>query len=478
MKISKHDDVYIKCEVDKSLSRELSDYFTFEVPGAKYMPMVRNRMWDGKVRLFSQQTNLIYYGLLPYVKKFCELNNVEYTVEGLDPENNVDPELLVKFIASLKTGLRIRDYQLKAIYEAIKRKRGLFLSPTASGKSFIIYCIVRYVNLAIDKKILVIVPTTSLVEQMASDFVGYGYKEKYIHKIYGGQGRDTHKKIVISTWQSLYKLPKKYFEQFECIIGDEAHLFKSKSLTSILSKMEICPYRYGFTGTLDGTQTHRLVLEGLFGEVEKVTSTKELIDKKTLAELTIKCITLKHKEENARNLKDCSYQQEVDYLITNEKRNDFIVDLCERLPGNTLVLYQMVERHGQVLFDRMQKYPHKVSIVHGNIGTQEREDLRRITESSETSTIVASYGTFSTGINIKNIHNVVFASPSKSRVRVLQSIGRGLRKSDSKEAVTIFDISDDLSYNESLNYTLRHFNERINIYKEEQLDYHIDKVKL
>jgi len=479
MKVTKRDDVHLHVEVDAGRARELSDYFTFEVPGAKFMPMYRNRMWDGKVRLFSQQTGLIYYGLLPYIKKFCELNEVEYTVEGIDEENDINPEALVGFVKSLKTGLQVRDYQLRALYEAIKRKRGLFLSPTASGKSFIIYCLVRYVNLAIEKKVLILVPTTSLVEQMASDFIDYGYTDKHIHKIYSGHDRETNKKVVISTWQSLYKLPKKYFEQFECVIGDEAHLFKAKSLTNIMSKMHICPYRYGFTGTLDGTQTHRLVLEGLFGEVEKVTTTKELIDKNTLADLNIKCITLVHSEEDAKLIKDSSYQEEVEFLISNEKRNEFIVELCKRLEGNTLVLYQMVEKHGEVLYDKLKDLPYEVNIIHGKVGTDTREDIRRSTDtSSDTSIIVASYGTFSTGINIRNIHSVVFASPSKSRIRVLQSIGRGLRKSTTKDAVTVFDISDDLVYRERPNFTLRHFEERINIYNEEQLNYQIDRVKL
>ena len=257
-----------------------------------------------------------------------------------------------------------------------------------------------------------------------------------------------------------------------------SHLFKSKSLTSILTKLEDCKYRFGLTGTLDGTLTHRLVLEGLFGSVNKVTSTKDLMEKKTLANLNIKCIVLKHPEENGKELKGSTYAEEIDYLVHNNVRNNFICNLCDTLSGNTLVLFQLVEKHGMVLHSMMKDFDRKVFFVYGGTDTQTREDIRAITENEKNAIIIASYGTFSTGINIKNLHNIIFSSPSKSRIRVLQSIGRGLRTSESKTKTTLYDISDYVSYKAWSNFTLSHFYERINIYNEENFNYKIDKVKL
>ena len=314
---------------------------------------------------------------------------------------------------------------------------------------------------------------------MYSDFIDYGWNDKYLHRIYQGHEKETDKPVIISTWQSLFKLDKKYFEKFGCVIGDEAHLFKSKSLTTIMTKLIDCKYRFGMTGTLDGTQTHRLVLEGLFGKVEKVTTTKELMDKDTLANLKIKCIVLKHKEEDCKVVKDLKYSEELQYIVSHNTRNQFITRLCDKLKGNTLCLYQLVEKHGVGLYNAMKDLDRKVFFIHGGTDTDTREQIREITEKETNAIIVASYGTFSTGINIRNLHNVVFASPSKSRIRVLQSLGRGLRRTTMGQLhTTLIDIADDFTYKDKKNFTLNHFLERINIYNEEEFDYEIDRIRI
>ena len=485
--ISKLNEVYLQVECDNpGICYELVQYFTFEVPGHKFMPAYRNKMWDGKIRLFSDKTGKIYVGLLSYIKEFCDRNEIEYVIaDNVDDTDNLDIEKVKDFVKSLKPQskgklLEIRDYQLDAIQCALSNHRGMLVSPTASGKSLIIYALIRFYNYLLkDKKILILVPTTSLVEQMYSDFIDYGWDDKYLHRIYQGHEKDTDKPVIISTWQSLYKLDKKYFENFGCVVGDEAHLFKSKSLTAIMTKLINCKYRFGMTGTLDGTQTHRLVLEGLFGKVEKVTSTKQLMDKDTLANLKIKCLVLKHKEEDCKVVKDLKYSDELQYIVTHKTRNDFISRLCDKLSGNTLCLYQLVEKHGLVLYNLMKDFDRKVFFIHGGTDTNDREKIRAITEEQTNAIIVASYGTFSTGINIRNLHNIVFASPSKSRIRVLQSIGRGLRKSDKGDIqTTLLDIADDFTYKDNKNFTLNHFLERINIYNEEEFDYEIDRIRI
>ena len=485
--IEKKNEVYITVDCESDIQREISEFFTFYVPGYKFMPAFRTRMWDGKIRLFSQKTKEIYYGLFPYIKAFAEERGYNI-VAGKDVQidNKVDKETVTKFSNSLGQKFEARDYQIDAIYHSLKFNRALLLSPTASGKSFIIYALIRYYSHLIkdesNNRTLLIVPTTSLVEQMYSDFESYGWNvKKNCHRLYSGYSNQTDKKVLISTWQSLYKLPREYFKQFGCVFGDEAHLFKSKSLTEIMTKLVDCKYRIGLTGTLDGAHTHKLVLEGLFGAVNKVTSTKKLMDKKQLSNLAVRCLILKHSEANCKLVASGKYQDEMDYLVSSKARNNFIRNLALKIKGNTLVLFQLVEKHGKDLFksieDKAEK-DRKVFYIYGGVETEEREKARAIVENETNAIIVASYGTFSTGINIKNLHNIIFASPSKSRIRNLQSIGRGLRLGDNKVNATLYDIADDLQYKSKENFTLKHFQERINIYNEEEFDYEIHNINL
>mgnify|MGYP001444702132 FL=1 len=484
IKVKKKDEVYIKVDTDLSTDQEICDFFTFEVPGAKFMPLYKNRMWDGKARLYSMYTKELYVGLLPYLKEFAD--TLEYDIE-IDMPNIGEDIDIDKFTDELRLqsnekDIEIRDYQKEAVTKAINVGRTLLLSPTASGKSLIIYSLIRYHQLK-NRKQLIIVPTTSLVEQMYRDFADYSTKngwkvQENCHRIYGGKEKTNEYPITISTWQSIYKYPKKWFEQFDVIYGDEAHLFKAKSLTTLMNKLVNTPYRIGTTGTLDGTKTHRLVLEGVFGNVHKVTTTKKLMDDKQLANLKIICCTLNYPDEIRKQLKGYNYQEEIDWIVTCPKRNEIIKNLTIAQDGNTLLLFQYVEKHGKILYEMLEKAAkdRKVFFVFGGTDTETREDIRALTEKESNAIIVASYGTFSTGINIRNLHNIVFASPSKSRIRNLQSIGRGLRKGDNKVTCNLFDIGDDLSWKSHKNYTLNHLIERIKIYNEEGFDYKLVKI--
>lgn len=484
IKVKKKDEVYLKIDTDLSTDQEICDFFTFEVPGAKFMPLYRNRMWDGKARLYSMYTKELYVGLLPYLIEFA--NTLEYDIEidipNIGEEIDIDKFTDELRLQSNEKDIKIREYQKEATTKAIKDGRVLLLSPTASGKSLIIYSLIRYHQLK-GRKQLIIVPTTSLVEQMYGDFADYstanGWKvQENCHRIYGGKEKSNDWPVVISTWQSIYKYPKKWFEEFDVIYGDEAHLFKAKSLTTLMNKLVNTPYRIGTTGTLDGTKTHRLVLEGVFGGVHKVTTTKKLMDDKQLATLKIVCCTLNYPDEIKKQLKGYNYQEEIDWIVTCPKRNEIIKNLTIAQDGNTLLLFQYVEKHGKVLYEMLQKEAknRKVFFVFGGTDTETREQIRALTEKEDNAIIVASYGTFSTGINIRNLHNIVFASPSKSRIRNLQSIGRGLRKGDNKVVCNLFDIGDDLSWKSHKNYTLNHLIERIKIYNEEGFDYKLVKI--
>ena len=479
--LTKKNDVHLVIEADEDVRRDLGEHFTFSVPGFKFMPAYRSRHWDGKIRLFSYTNGQIYTGLYPYILNWCKENNVQVVDGTKIKDTKVDISKVDEFIKALKIPMEVRDYQKEAFIHAVQKNRCLLLSPTASGKSLIVYLLTRFNQLRIKNKILIIVPTTSLVEQLYKDFKDYGYdSDRYVHRIYEGHSRDTDKQIIISTWQSIYNQPKKWFGQFDMIVGDEAHLFKAVSLTKIMTKLNKCKYRVGLTGTLDGTKTHKLVLEGLFGTVNKVVSTTELQETGKLADLKIFCLVLQHGKTERDFLKDKNYQEEMDYLVSNEKRNKYIRNLCLSLQGNSLCLFQYVEKHGEILKQLIEEKAEnkKVFFVHGGVEADEREKIRFITEKSDNAIIIASFGVFSVGVNIRNLHNIVFASPSKSRIRNLQSIGRGLRLKDNKSSATLYDIADDISYNGKENYTLAHFRERINIYNEEDFNYEIHNVDL
>ena len=481
--ISKKNEVYLYVEAEIHVYYELADQFTFDVPGASFSPAYKKKFWDGKIRLFNIQNGQIYVGLLDKIVQFCKDHG--YTYEFKDNKHygtpfEVNPTISKEGVKDYMNAIsrhKPRDYQIEGVYDALRHNRRLLLSPTASGKSLMIYSIVRYF-VEQQKNTLIVVPTTSLVEQMYKDFSDYGWDVgSYCHKIYAGKERETEAQVIITTWQSIYKLPRKYFDRFNVVVGDEAHQFKSKSLISIMTKLNDAKYRFGFTGTLDGTQTHKWVLEGLFGPSYKIIKTDELMKKGHLAKLDINVLLLKHPPNKFEN-----FEEEVQYIITHNRRNNFIKNLALDLKGNTLILFARVEKHGLPLYELINSNNiienRNVFFIHGGVDTEDREKVREITEQENNAIIVASYGTFSTGINIKNLHNVIFASPSKSRIRNLQSIGRVLRKGNKKTKATLYDIADDISYKSRKNYTLNHLIERIKVYNEENFNYDIVNIPL
>jgi superfamily II DNA or RNA helicase len=484
--ISKKNEVYIKLECEPHILHELAPHFTFSVESAKFMPQYRGKGWNGEIRLLSTATGEVYAGLLDRV--IAKIKNYGYTYEfvdnkyyGLPFEINEEISLEgVKGYMNYIGKFSPYDYQINTVYECLRYNRKTVVSATSSGKSFMIYAVIRY-YVSKGLNCLVVFPTTSLIHQMIKDWSEYGWDtDQYCHMIYSGQEKKTDKLVTLSTWQSIHKLERSFFENYDCVVVDECHGCKSKSLIDIMKKSHNAKYRFGFTGTLSNgskdSQTHEWVISGLFGPPYKAVGTKELIEKGRASKLDIHCLVLKHNPQRFNK-----YEDEIQFIITNDKRNKFIKNLALDLKGNTLILFSRVETHGLPLYELINidvEDKRKVFFVHGGVDVQEREQVREITERENNAIIVASYGVFSTGISIKNLHNVIFASPSKSRIRNLQSIGRVLRKGSNKDKATLYDIADDTTYNSKKNYTLNHFIERIKIYNEEDFNYEIIPITL
>tara|TARA_R110000796_G_scaffold122454_1_gene236814 strand:+ start:3 stop:1511 length:1509 start_codon:yes stop_codon:yes gene_type:complete len=497
--VKKKNEVFLHVVTEPGIEMELTEHFCFFVPGYKFMPAYKNRMWDGKIRLFDLRKKVIYGGLFTYIKEFALARGYELICEDNSMYGRPDTEELhdiESFLNSLSlsvngVGITPRSYQLDALSRALREKKSLLLSPTASGKSLIIYLAIRYHLEMNQGNVLLIVPTTSLVEQMYSDFGDYSATDEWnvgdnCHKIYSGKEKyNIKQRVIITTWQSIYKESSNWFQDFGMVVGDEAHNFKAKSLTSILEKCVNAKYRIGTTGTLDGSQTHQLVLEGLFGPVFKVTTTKKLMEENSLSQLDIFVLLLKYSDEYCKLVSKMKYQDEIDFIVKYEARNNFIANLAMDQEGNSLILFQFVDKHGKPLhdllkkkFDELPRNTRRLFYVSGETDVDTREEIRAITEKQDNAIIVASMGTFSTGINIKRLHNIIFASPSKSQIRVLQSIGRGLRKSADGIDTKVFDIADDLHWKSKKNYTLLHAAERIKIYSKEKFDYKIHDINI
>ena len=474
--------VHCKIVTEPSILMELSDHFTFYAENYRFNPRYKARVWDGKIRLVNRLTALIYAGLARHVKKFCDERGYAFTYDKELQYDEIDKDILASFIKNLSIPEKYtpREYQVQSLYKCLRAKRRTLLSPTSSGKSLIIYMLTQWYK----KKTLIVVPTVGLVKQMAGDFRDYGYQGT-IHMSTDGLSKsmDIKEDIVITTWQSMYngrtKMPKQWYNQFEVVIGDEAHTCKAASLVKILSALDNCKYRFGTTGTLDDTPLNKITIEGLFGPQYQVVTTKELMQEGHVSNLKIKCIVLKYPEAVCKDMKGKTYHEEIDYITSNEDRTKFIKNLTLSLKGNKLVFFKVID-HGKQLADSISAAgaDHNVFYIDGSVSSSTRDDIRKAIEEEENAILVASLGTTSTGVSINKLHHMIAASPSKSKIKVLQSIGRMLRLHDSKQQAVLYDIVDDFSVKSHHNFTYKHFVDRTRIYDKELFDYTIYHVDL
>jgi len=490
--LKQYNETHCKVECEQSVLNELGEEFTFMADNYKWDKRFNNNKWDGKIRLLDQRTRLLYKGLAQRVKKYCDQCGYHLTFDKEFYHSNVSEHEIRQFIHSLNLPewLEIRDYQVNSILKCIRSNRRTLLSPTSSGKSLIIYVIMRWYNM----KTIIIVPSLGLIKQMASDFISYGYTDP-IHLSTDGLNKSLVKeKVTLTTWQSLENgkstIPDEWYTQFDVAIGDEAHGAKAPTLISIFSKMNKVKYRFGTTGTLDDIEINKATIEGIFGAPFQSTTTRELIDNGYATEFKVKCIVLRYPDSVISDFHKMKYDakksamvgktypEEIDFLTMYKKRTKFIVNLALSLKGNKLIFFKNRDQ-GKEIYDELKlKTNHPVFYIDGTIPVKIREEIRTAIEEYENAIIVASLGTTSTGISINKMHHMIAASPSKSKIKVLQSIGRMLRLHETKKVAYLYDIVDDLSKGTSRNFTLTHFIKRCIIYSKEKFPFKIYKLSI
>lgn len=500
-------------DVSPSILMELRDHFSFMAPNYRFHPLYKQKRWDGRIRLINlneRPFSSLYIGLFPDLVQFCSDRGYSLEIDGNDEKALMNPDGFAEedavILDSIPKRYEPRDYQQKAVISSIEKQRQIIVSSVGSGKSLMLYLLsfwfIRKKHQKSGGKVLIVVPTTSLVSQMKGDFLDYSMNSDVfsplIHEIYSGKEKHhIDSPIVISTFQSLAgKMSDEWYDQFGMVIIDEAHRATAKSLIDILEKCRNCSMRIGTTGTIPNAKDQKInemSLRGLIGPIRQFTTTKELQDKKQLAELDISCIITKHQKKKNTFIVDETadpakrYQQEIEYLCQHQERNQLIVEYAfsHSKDINALVLFNLVEKHGKILFEmaheRLDAAEREIFFISGGTKTEEREAIRSYVEKKGKGCIIfASSSVFSTGINIKNLSCIIFAQSFKSQIRVIQSIGRGLRVSDNNDRTTLIDIIDDLhpGRKSKKNYTYHHGIERLQHYTDQQWNYSIKEIDL
>lgn len=484
VKILGFNENFFKIECDSGIAMEINDHFTFYCPGYKFMPKYKSGLWDGKIRMFDVRNRLFPVGLLFDLIRFLRRMEYEISVDRSAMPVNHD-QLIEDFQDSVVPSLTKvpRDFQESSFERCIKNNRALVLSATASGKSLIIYLLVRFFLDNFDRKILISVPSLGLVRQMKEDFCSYETSPRVCeetYQIYSGQKKETEKRVIIATLAMLRTQPASFYSDFSTYICDESHQADTQSVAYIMGKIPHVKYRFGFTGTLDGTKIHELQCKAWFGKVIEASKTIDLIEKGILSNMNISAISLQYPHHEKKIVRGLDYQNEIKYIVSHPKRNQFIVDTALNQKNNTLVLFNYVEGHGEVLLKMAREQCEKenldkeVFFIAGSgkekAGVEVREEIRQKMETQNNVVLFASFGTFSVGVNVKNLHCLILAHPFKARIRILQSIGRVLRKCAGKNESLIVDIIDDFSTKAHHNTVFNHGKCRLGMYDSERFN--------
>lgn len=500
IKVNFHDFSHVRIECEESTFHELRDFFSFEADGYQFNPKYRFGHWDGRIRLLDYN-RLLPFGLAGQVKKFCE--NFGYKA-WIDPKiketeqlsrEEFDAWLSKQEIYSGASKIEPHWYQKDAVFEGLVNRRRILNLPTSAGKSLIQALLTRYYLENYEGKILIIVPTTALTTQMANDFVDYRlFNHDMIQKIGGGADKQdkfkTDAPIIVGTWQTVVKKPAEWFSQFGMMMNDECHLATGASLSKIISGLNNCMFKFGLSGSLRDGKANVMQYVGMFGEIFKPVSTAKLMEDGQVTELKINSIFLRYPDEFTTKLKGKTYQEEIKIITGLDKRNKWIANLAVKLAKrdeNAFVMFKHVA-HGKALYEFIKAQHKEVYYVSGEVDTATRNALKVMAENGKGIILVASYGVFSTGISVKNLHHIILAHGVKSKIIVLQTIGRVLRKHGSKAIATVWDIIDDAGLKPKsvntkkkyvhLNYLLKHGIDRIQRYADEKFNYVMKTINL
>ncbi|QPI17843.1 helicase [Pectobacterium phage POP12] len=492
------DTSHVQIETDQSILYEMRDYFSFQPPGYQYQKKFKYGGWNGFIYLLDYNGKLPY-GLAHLVHKFAEARG--YTVTE-DPRIHGNDDLISredfnkwiesKEIYSGTDKIKPHWYQADSVFHAINSRRAVLNLPTSAGKSLIQCLISRWFLESYEGKVLIIVPTVGLVSQMINDFVDYRIFPRHaLHGIKSGSEKDTQCPIVVSTWQSASKQPPEWFRQFKLLMVDECHLSTGQSIKSIIENLTDCVFKFGLSGSLKEGKANMMQYVGAFGKIFKPVDTNRLMMEGQVTDLKINTLLLRYPEEDIAKLKGADYQTETSFVTGHTKRNKWICKLALKLAmeknENVFLMFKNI-KHGKWLYEHLKKHYDNVVYIAGETSATERDEMKKIAESTKGLIVVGSIGVLSTGISIKNLHHIIFAHPCKSAVIVKQSIGRVLRKHESKLKAMVWDIIDNLAklskskkakdkYS-SLNYGMKHGRERIGIYNQEKFDYSIKEIQL
>lgn len=490
VKVRFKDQVYAEVLAERDILSEIWDSLSYTVPGAKFTPQYKAGRWDGTIRMLNLRDQTFFKNNVGYLLKWCQERGYDFEMPNkaaFRPSVPYDPAWLDRW-ADYGT-MEPAPHQRETINQALSLNQALILSPTSSGKTYITYMIVRYILEQVEGQIVITVPNTGLVEQLEQDFRGYAVDwdvDAHLHKIYSGKEKTTRKRLIVGTRSSIANMPPEWFENVDAYICDEAHEADKKSVTSIIDNVRNAPFRIGMTGTLNGTKLHRVELTGRFGPVINVITTRELMDSGFATDIKIIAKRLHYTQEEREAMRKAKdYDSEVAYVNAHAGRNEMLVADAMKVPGNALVLFRFQE-HGEklqkMMLDAAAEYGKTVFFIHGKVKVEERERMRREMEHRDDVVLLASYGTLSTGISIKNLMWVFFGHPYKSRIKNLQSIGRGIRKKEGKKFVVLVDYGDDFSVklrkNVWQNHLLGHFVRRLELYSDEQFDYDVIDVQM
>ena len=495
LKLFKKNESTLTVQCNSTISKELYNFFSCMSNNYKFDPRYKMKVWDGKLHFFSIQNNEIGIGLYDKIYEFARKGN--YTIMDTFVEGNqITKSQFQKFVDWLELPFPLRPYQFEAAYEACVRKRVNIHISTAGGKSLVIYIICRFLEKQ-NKKVLLIAPQTQLTEQMRGDFEEYGWNtDKYCRTIYGGQIKNFSTTVSIATWQTMMneitktKEGKLMISEFDCIIVDEAHMAAGKSIQTISKYCINASYRFGFSGTYPQPNTPDwFSIVGAFGPIKTFADYKHLQEHGYISKIKIYNLLLSYPKQDKvalYNTAGTDYQKQNDFIYGNASRNDFILKLVQKMESNCLILFTKKEKHGYIVKNILEQQlkDKKIIYLDGDTPVDEREDVRKLIETRNDIVLLASYGILSAGWNVKNLHNIIFASGYKSKVKVLQSIGRGLRLHKDKDYLKLFDIIDDFSFSDKknsihfINHSIRHSREREGFYNEQGWDFNTVKIKI